>query len=87
MCASSKNGEMGLCRPDLDSQIFNTKIATQTCTIRRGVWNLPHKFQLYLIVILMNHPIALIILEQITSLTSYFNGLQCEFRGLSRLKN
>ena len=25
------------------------KIATRTCTIRRGVWNLPHKFHLYLI--------------------------------------
>ena len=53
MCASSKNGEIGLFRPDLDSvlgwsQIFSIKIATQTCTIRKGV-NLPHKFHLYLI--------------------------------------
>ena len=31
------------------SQIFNTKIATQTRTIGRGVRNLPHKFHLYLI--------------------------------------
>ena len=25
------------------------KKTTQTCTIRRGEWNLPHKFHLYLI--------------------------------------
>ena len=28
------------------SQIVNTQITTQTCTIRRRVWNLPHEFQL-----------------------------------------
>ena len=31
-------------------KILTHKIATKTCTIRRGVWNLPHKFHLYLIV-------------------------------------
>ena len=31
------------------SQIFKTKNATQTCTICRRVWNLPHQFHLYLI--------------------------------------
>ena len=40
-------------RPDLDSvlgwsQICNTKITTQACTICRGVWNFPHKLYLYL---------------------------------------
>ena len=29
--------------------ILPQKIATQTCTIGKGVWNLPHKFHLYLI--------------------------------------
>ena len=33
------------------SQIFNSKIAIKTRTICRGVWNLPHKFHLYLIYI------------------------------------
>ena len=32
------------------SQIFNTKIATQTCAIPRGVWNFRHKLNLYLII-------------------------------------
>ena len=46
-----------LFRPDLDSVlgwslIFNTKIATQTYSICRGVRNLPHKFHLYLIIII-----------------------------------
>ena len=31
--------------------IFPIKITTQTCTIRRGVWNLPHKFHLYFILV------------------------------------
>ena len=30
-------------------KLFITKIATQTGTILRGVWNLPHKYHLYLI--------------------------------------
>ena len=34
------------------SQILNTKIATQTCTICSGVWNLPCQFHLYLIIII-----------------------------------
>ena len=29
--------------------LFSTKITTQTCTIHRGVWNLPQKFHLELI--------------------------------------
>ena len=32
---------------------FNTKTATQTCTIHRGVWNLPHNFHLFLIIIII----------------------------------
>ena len=41
MCAFSKNGEMHLLRPDLEGVYwlksnFNTKIATQTFTIRGG---------------------------------------------------
>ena len=30
---------------------FNAKITTQSCTIHLGVWNLPHKFHLYLILL------------------------------------
>ena len=29
---------------------FNTKITTQACIIRRGLWNLQHKFHLYIII-------------------------------------
>ena len=31
--------------------IYVKKRVTQTCTICRGIWNLPHKFHLYIIII------------------------------------
>ena len=36
------------------TKILNKKKTTHTCTIHRGVWNLPHKFHLYLIYITLS---------------------------------
>ena len=36
-------------KPLWNQPMVQQKIATQTCTIHRGVWNLPHKFHLYFI--------------------------------------
>ena len=51
ICASSKNGEMGLFRQQFKAEVkFVTQKTTQACTICRGLWNLPQKFHLSLIV-------------------------------------
>ena len=49
-----KNGEMGFFTQCFEAEVkyFNTKLATQTCTICREVWYVPHKFHLYLIIII-----------------------------------
>ena len=64
------------------SQIFYTKIATQSCTIRRRVWNLPYKFHLYLIIIIRLPPELLPVLGPQT-----FNKMMFNFLGVEHLVN
>ena len=49
-----------------------TKIATQTCTICREVWNLPHKFHIYLFIIRFS--ICIYLWKK--RVTSYYNILE-----------
>ena len=55
------------------SQIFNTRITTQTCTICREVWHLPHKLHLLLNFYYLLKFVMSLSYGQISSGSSFFS--------------